>query len=1024
MVMLKNISMLQRLLTPGLCLGDSDKPLIEDDFKQNSLSHFCFYTVSEIHIVKSGGDLNKKAVSSQLIRELTTLLSAANANQWEIALLAEGSDQQHTLSIGFAVNDANSVSEDASVFKSLLQGVFPGAKLAKKVTAKARGFRYGGLALGLPVLDSTSEISETFELANILKALPDKQYQLLFHAVPVAPSDTQRRLQKAWELQDECNRVAKTTVSEQDSTQETEQISKVDNIIKTFMSGAFGGDVSSSSSQAKTIMKGLSYEQRNSTAESLGELMKFYADRFSEGYTTGMWDTTVSFSSNTEVTSKIIGGLLSGEMARHNRDFRPPQISYHKLETDKGLLLRKFSGREQDLFGPTNASWLNTKELASVICFPPEPVPGYDISEVPILSIDTESPYSEDEDETSIELGKACYLQREIGHAIALTKRDLGKHLFVTGTTGSGKTHTIKQILSNADLPFIVLEFAKREYRPLLSLDGNEDWLTVYTPGDATIAPFVINPLFVLPDVPVLTHIDTLKALFNASFGLYGPMPAILEQCLYSLYQKKGWNLTLGTHPLLCDKNGDVVPSRYTSDSFSHLFPVLPELLSEIENYLELSQYQGELKGNITAALCTRIRSLCVGSKGALFCSSHGLDMQDLLSRRVIFELEGLASDDDKAFFAGLMLGYISQYRQQNAPGRSIAGEHLDNTVKHLLVLEEAHRLLKNGGNNQQGEMSADPRQQAIEFFSNMLSELRATGQGVVVAEQIPSKILPDVIKNTNTKIVHRLVAKDDQALLSSSLSIDVNDMGYLNNLNTGEALIHREGMTKSLKIKVNAGDSLSMIGDYKLRRLHQKNNATDDNNLQLSKDNLVELKRSGFKLLISLLLGDLDRPAVESSVPRLIALSLQSCRDIYSQQNGNDVLESWLVREITGLLSNGVFSVTRDLSEGVFKLTKDLMKDDSSDAYAQWKSSIALSWGEDLVVGTERRLTESLYALYQHRISSKELKIESITSTMIETDASCFFLIADSPIKSNVVNSIVDRFKLDTGLHGGGRHD
>ena len=51
-------------------------------------------------------------------------------------------------------------------------------------------------------------------------------------------------------------------------------------------------------------------------------------------------------------------------------------------------------------------------------------------------------------------------------------------------------------------------------------------------------------------------------------------------------------------------------------------------------------------------------------------------------------------------------------------------------------------------------------------------------------------------------------------------------------------------------------------------------------------------------------------------------------------------------------------------------------------------------------------------------------LKIESITSTMIETDASCFFLIADSPIKSNVVNSIVDRFKLDTGLHGGGRHD
>ena len=38
-----------------------------------------------------------------------------------------------------------------------------------------------------------------------------------------------------------------------------------------------------------------------------------------------------------------------------------------------------------------------------------------------------------------------------------------------------------------------------------------------------------------------------------------------------------------------------------------------------------------------------------------------------------------------------------------------------------------------------------------------MLAEIRAYGEGIVVAEQIPTKLVPDVVKNTALKVVHRL---------------------------------------------------------------------------------------------------------------------------------------------------------------------------------------------------------------------------------------------------------------------------
>ncbi len=56
-------------------------------------------------------------------------------------------------------------------------------------------------------------------------------------------------------------------------------------------------------------------------------------------------------------------------------------------------------------------------------------------------------------------------------------------------------------------------------------------------------------------------------------------------------------------------------------------------------------------------------------------------------------------------------------------------------------MIEEAHRLLRQpppGTGN-------GPAAQAVEMFADLLAEVRAYGEGLVIAEQIPAKLIPDV---------------------------------------------------------------------------------------------------------------------------------------------------------------------------------------------------------------------------------------------------------------------------------------
>ena len=793
-------------------------------------------------------------------------------------------------------------SKDVKPFKALAQGMLSGIDL-EEITPSFRSDSNKkvnhGILTGVPSL-YVKEEKQTFSLSSIMRSLNGQNYSLLFVAKPVAYNQISQNISALISVRDAAFAVSKRNVARSNSFSETNTDSTNANDTKIgvlapalavagtvvgtvfgcpALGGTLGGGLgtiienlvsqgkshsdgySSSISKAITDGKTVSGDIQNGFAIELMNYADNAIERLKAGQNNGIWQTAIAYSAESEVSRNIIRACLSGELSKPDSEKLPMLAFEPKSFGNEGLRIPDFLNTQNP--NPL-CTYINSAELGLLCTVPTESVPDF------ALHLERRFPLlASRSDINTIQIGNVADGKRPLENMpFGLSEKDLNKHTFVCGITGSGKTTTVKKILVEAKKPFLVIESAKKEYRNLA------EKTTVYTPGKPEINAPKINPFYIMPGVSPQVHIDYLKDLFNASFSFYGPLPYILEKCLHSVYRNKGWDLTLGYHPMLANCNSPTdffsiqhAQTQYAKHAHKYLFPTMQELKDEITRYVEEElKYDGEVAGNVKTAMKVRLENLCVGAKGYTFNTSEFIGFEDLLNSNAVFELEGLADDSDKAFSVGLLIIFINEYRQVQ---KEISGNE-KTSLKHLLVIEEAHRLLKNVDTERLTESSGNPKGKAVEHFTNMIAEMRSYGQGVIVAEQIPTKLAPDVIKNSSTKIVQRIVSADDQQTIANTIGITGKDAIQLGTLETGYAYCHKEGMVLPTLVKISdkfvskSGEISSLDVFVSDEELYNANdNRFDEINLSVVRSFFggnIRIKRKVFALLNTLMIESLEK--------------------------------------------------------------------------------------------------------------------------------------------------------------------
>jgi len=986
--------------------------------KNVNLDSYYLFPLTEITVRNDCKDIPK------FINErYQTILSAVHTSDISVAMIINGKNGKTNIYLGFMRDEGS--ENDPELFQSIVNGVLPGKKIKLKETVNistlVNGCLHGGIVTGVPILKKDNE-KQKFNISSVVRSLYGKNYTLAIISKPINDIAKQQSLNELIQIRDKLHTLVKRTVGEERgtgiSTAKSEQSTNGTSQPVTgqwFRSTlVYSRRAPETKSENKTTGKteteseqrsqSLSIEQQNGYALELEKVADQHIERMMQGLNSGFWETTITFVAKDKISCDILGGSFVGELSKPNDHLLPPPRLYTDALNKEQMLFLPATDSNNIIFPKSLASYVTSEELSLISSPPKESLPGYEIKKMPLLSL------TDYNDEGEIKLGNIADYGNSIrGSFLSLSKKDLNKHLFVCGLTGSGKTTTVKHILKsiteNENIPFLVLESAKRDYRQLLADNVFQGKLNIFTIGDATVSPIRFNPFYIQKGVHPLVHIDYLKAIFNASFSLYGPMPSIVEKCLHNIYLKKGWNLTTGKHPNFIDPKGDDDESRYSFPEHKYCFPTLSDLKDEVDNYIKNElEYKGELRDNIRTAIVVRLESLCIGAKGLMFNTYDFYPLEDLLTKSTIFEMENLADDDDKAFFCGLILVLISEYRQKENP--AINPGSREKGLQHFMVIEEAHRLLKNVEIERTSEMMGNPKGKAVEVFCNVISEMRSLGQGVAVVEQIPTKISPDVIKNSNTKIVHRLVSKDDQSLLAGSLSISDDDALYLNRLNTGHALCHKEGMERPVECKIFNDVESGARSEEKIHELMAKLNIRTLHSFEayelstLLGDNGKEVV---VKLLNSLCTIDLN------SVNDLVDLAKEGLRKLLVRGNfhtcfNEEIFTDYIILQIFELLSKGIYCQEPKFPKNLKRILFETIEHPNKNNYEELMSNLKTYWKVEDIKPFIIEVVENLVFKYLIK-NNADFKVADEKSVI-----KSFFLISDDQFVEEIFTNIIKR--------------
>ena len=430
-------------------------------------------------------------------------------------------------------------------------------------------------------------------------------------------------------------------------------------------------------------------------------------------------------------------------------------------------------------------SWVSSQELAIISGLPQKEVVGLSLRKEVEFGLNQTV---EVQEQKRIELGCLVQAGEEVENVpIYIDRENLDKHTFIAGVTGSGKTNTCQNILLDCGLPFLIIEPAKTEYRKKFFKEHFDD-IIYFTPGRQNTAPFFLNPFELFPGEAINSRADMLKATMEASFEMEAAIPQILETAIYRVYEEKGWNI--GDNTWHGKDETDLEDGPFADGVYA--FPTMSDFLAAAIKIADEQGFGDRLGDEYKGSLRARINGLLVGAKGQMLNTPRSVDFRELVDRHVVIELEEIKNGAEKS----LLMGFILTNLLQAVKSKYKENKHF----QHITLVEEAHRLL-----SRYTPGDSLNKRQGVEVFSDMLAEVRKYGESLIIVDQIPEKMTPEVLKNTNTKIVHKLFAKDDKDVIGNTMALEEDQKDFLSNLDTGKAIVFTQGWTKAVQVKIKS---------------------------------------------------------------------------------------------------------------------------------------------------------------------------------------------------------------------------
>lgn len=573
----------------------------------------------------------------------------------------------------------------------------------------------------------------------------------------------------------------------------------------------FGANFARTSNVTATIGKneGITQSFTNHNIKHALELLEEQMKRLEKSTALGMWDFAAYILSEDQTVANNVAysylaltqgeeshmsqtvvnlwrGDVQEEQAKANeifdylKDLRHPMFALNPelLENDESFSVYPAV--------VTATTALSGKELAYSLNFPQKSIAGLPVFECAEFGRNINS-YEETERDF-VKLGKIFHMNHTEQLDAKISLNSLASHTFISGSTGTGKSNTVYEILDEVrkhGVKFLVVEPVKGEYKHIF---GNDENVSVYGTNPELSDLLRINPFAFPKGIHVLEHLDRLIEIFNVCWPMYAAMPAVLKNAVERAYEDSGWDLLKSIN------------------SYGDLYPTFADVTRNIKEIIDSSEYDNENKGAYKGSLLTRLESLTNGINGMIF-TNQAITDKELFDENVIIDLSRVGSTETKSLIMGMLVLKLQEYRMTHT-------DSLNNLLKHVTVLEEAHNILKRTSNEQSMEDS-NLVGKSVEMIANGIAEMRTYGEGFIIADQAPGLMDMAVIRNTNTKIIMRLPDFSDRELVGKSANLNDDQITELAKLPKGVAALYQNEWIEPILCKIDQFNGLENCFEY-----------------------------------------------------------------------------------------------------------------------------------------------------------------------------------------------------------------